>query len=315
MTETSMPCDVPWGFDPMNPDTGFGVAGDEEMWYRNPYGMNSFDLPPWQPVDANQMAYEFASPAPGKTPFQQLSPIQTGGFPTSQSDKALPRFDNLPPDHGTPPYSLDDLLRTASQLATERALYMNIPSSANPHSPAAAGVYPNSSPVAEAAISSPSASPSHHSNASDTDEHDVPAIEFPQVYQLPDSNAGTSSAPSGYFAPMELPRQPASYDHVAAAATTTVTPQSKAPSSPSTSSLTPLEMPDGSTRFTANWLPVDPQGGFTIRSPAHHYHHHQHYPMDVEPDFMAMDYHDNSHTSYNYHNAFISLDNLDAGSG
>ncbi|KAB8233416.1 uncharacterized protein BDW43DRAFT_87021 [Aspergillus alliaceus] len=29
-------------------------------------------------------------------------------------------------------------------------------------------------------------------------------------------------------------------------------------------SLTPLEMPDGSTRFTSNWLPVDPEGGFTI---------------------------------------------------
>jgi hypothetical protein len=25
-------------------------------------------------------------------------------------------------------------------------------------------------------------------------------------------------------------------------------------------------MPDGSTRFTANWLPVDPTGGFTIDS-------------------------------------------------
>lgn len=28
--------------------------------------------------------------------------------------------------------------------------------------------------------------------------------------------------------------------------------------------LTPLEMPDGSTRFTANWLPVDPTGGLTV---------------------------------------------------
>lgn len=28
--------------------------------------------------------------------------------------------------------------------------------------------------------------------------------------------------------------------------------------------LTPLEMPDGSTRLTSNWLPVDPEGGFTI---------------------------------------------------
>lgn len=31
--------------------------------------------------------------------------------------------------------------------------------------------------------------------------------------------------------------------------------------------LTPLEMPDGSTRLTANWLPVDPEGGFTIAHP------------------------------------------------
>lgn len=31
-------------------------------------------------------------------------------------------------------------------------------------------------------------------------------------------------------------------------------------------SLTPLEMPDGSTRWTANWLPVDPGAGFMIDS-------------------------------------------------
>ena len=28
----------------------------------------------------------------------------------------------------------------------------------------------------------------------------------------------------------------------------------------------PLEMPDGSTRLTSNWLPVDPEAGFTIGS-------------------------------------------------
>jgi hypothetical protein len=27
-------------------------------------------------------------------------------------------------------------------------------------------------------------------------------------------------------------------------------------------------MPDGSTRFTSNWLPVDPDAGFTIGSSA-----------------------------------------------
>ncbi|KAJ6179758.1 hypothetical protein N7519_010219 [Penicillium mononematosum] len=31
--------------------------------------------------------------------------------------------------------------------------------------------------------------------------------------------------------------------------------------------LTPLEMPDGSTRLTSNWLPVDPDAGFAIGSP------------------------------------------------
>ena len=30
---------------------------------------------------------------------------------------------------------------------------------------------------------------------------------------------------------------------------------------------TPLEMPDGSTRLTSNWLPVDPEAGFTIAAP------------------------------------------------
>lgn len=30
--------------------------------------------------------------------------------------------------------------------------------------------------------------------------------------------------------------------------------------------LTPLEMPDGSTRMTSNWLPVDPEAGFAIGS-------------------------------------------------
>lgn len=35
--------------------------------------------------------------------------------------------------------------------------------------------------------------------------------------------------------------------------------------------LTPLEMPDGSTRMTANWLPVDPDGGFMVAEPKGEY--------------------------------------------
>ncbi|KAL4952158.1 hypothetical protein BDW69DRAFT_168319 [Aspergillus filifer] len=282
MADTSMPFDAPgWGFDPMNPGPGFGfepgVAGDEEMWYRSQYCMNNFDMSQWQPVDASRAGYEFASPASGKMPYHQLSPISTGAF-SDRSEKVLPRFENLQAESNAP-YSLDDLLRTASQLATERALYMNIPP-VNPLSPIAM----------EPGISSPSAT-SHHSNASDADEHDVHAFEVPQVYQLPDSNANTSNNNTNSW-PIH---KPASRDHVA-----TDTPKAKE------NSLTPLEMPDGTTRFTANWLPVDPQGGFTIRPPAYH-------SMNIDPelvDYLAPYPQDHSHHNYNYRNAFISIENL-----
>ncbi|KAL4779548.1 hypothetical protein BJX76DRAFT_351693 [Aspergillus varians] len=282
MTEANMPCNVSgWGDDPMDPGLGFSLdpnaASDEELWYGSHFGMNSFDLPQWQPVEANQAGYEFTSPASGKMPSQRLSPIPTGTFP-SGLDKIFQRFDTPQADNSVP-YSLDDLLRTASQLATERALYMNIPP-ANPQSPAAAAVF-HSSPAAEPAISSPSASPSHHSNASDTDEHDVPAFEFPQVYQLPEGNGSANgNAANGHFSPLHHENH-----------------------------LTPLEMPDGTTRFTANWLPVDPQGGFTIRPPAHHHHHH-HHQQYLDPG-VTLDYQDHGHNSYSYRNAFISLESLD----
>lgn len=165
------------------------------------------------------------------------------------------------------PYSLEDLLRTASQLATERALYMNIPpASANPHSPAELG------------ISSPGASPSHHSSASE-DEHDPP-FEVPQVYQLPDSSSTNAHI----------------HEPTATGSAGAKTKED----------LTPLEMPDGTTRFTANWLPVDPQGGFTIRPPAGH---HQG-DMGPEPMDYQGHFHLDGQSNYNYRNAFISLDNL-----
>jgi hypothetical protein len=181
------------------------------------------------------------------------------------------RFENVQTENS--PYSLDDLLRTASHVATERALYMNIPSTG-----ASAAGAKALSPTAEPGISSPGAISSHHSIASDTDEHDLPAFDVPQVYQLPEFSANGSANAAGSLASRDLKE----------------------------TSLTPLEMPDGTTRFTANWLPVDPEGGFTIRPPSHH-------TMDLDP--MLMDYqgplhHDHGQHHYNYRNAFISLDNL-----
>ncbi|KAL4971874.1 hypothetical protein BDW66DRAFT_16571 [Aspergillus desertorum] len=291
MTEASVPCDVPsWGFDPMDSGSTFnyepGVAREEELWYRRHFGLSSFDVPPWQPVEMNQ-GYEFASLASGKTPYQQLplSPIQTGGDSSSRSERLSPRFENVQADSS--PCSLDDLLRTASQLATERALYMNIPSTGATGTGTATGTATANplSPTAEPGVSSPSASSSHHSIASDTDEHDLAVFDVPQVYQLPRISPNSGAHAPGYIIPRDVKE----------------------------TSLTPLEMPDGTTRFTANWLPVDPEGGFTIRPPSHHLIGIDHDPMLT--DYQAPLHQDQGQHHYNYRHAFISLDNLGGEAG
>ncbi|KAL3456478.1 hypothetical protein BJX64DRAFT_294028 [Aspergillus heterothallicus] len=322
MAETTMPYDVSagWGFDPMNPGPGFslepGVSGDEEMWYRS-HLANAFSQGQLQPVGENFAGYSFATPGSGKTAYQ-LTTFPMDGFP-SPADKLLPRAEGLQAPESSTPYSLDDLLRTASQLATERALYMNIPP-AVPQSPPA---YHPSPPAqaAEAYISSPGGSPSHHSNASDTDEP-APAFDFAQVYRLPEGNGNGSSGGSnnttnahGYFSPLPIHIQ--SRDHAPVigphSASDNNHPQNMAHAEGKTS-LTPLEMPDGSTRFTANWLPVDPQGGFTIRPPAHHMHFIELDPlMDYDTHFD----HGHARSNYNYRDAFISIEShgTEAGAG
>lgn len=81
-------------------------------------------------------------------------------------------------------------------------------------------------------------------------------------YKLPDrldssSSSSSSPRPPRLHRPHHHPTQPSLHriNHRASAA------------ADDEDALTPLEMPDGSTRFTANWLPVDPTGGFTIDSP------------------------------------------------
>ncbi|KAL2830377.1 hypothetical protein BJY01DRAFT_254694 [Aspergillus pseudoustus] len=310
MAETTIPYDASsWGFDPLNPGPGFnlepGVSGDEELWYRSHLGMNVFDQGQLQPVEEPFTGYDFATPGSGKT-ASQLTTLHMDAFP-SRADKLLPRVENLQAPDGGAPYSLEDLLRAASQLATERALYMNIPQSPQgyAHSPPA--------PAADAYISSPGASPSHHSNASDTDEP-APAFDFAQVYRLPEGNGngnitGGNTNTHGYFSPPIhiLPRDhaPATVPHNAS--DNNSNPRTKAHAE-GKDTLTPLEMPDGSTRFTANWLPVDPQGGFTIRPPAQHMHFIELDPlMDYDTHFDHGQAH--GRNSYNYRDAFISIEN------
>ena len=61
---------------------------------------------------------------------------------------------------------------------------------------------------------------------------------------------------------------------------------------------TPLEMPDGSTRMTSNWLPVDSTAGFTIGSHGHH--------SACDAEFPSVD------GFQDIQNAFITLKPVDA---
>ncbi|KAI9368600.1 hypothetical protein BJX61DRAFT_208687 [Aspergillus egyptiacus] len=314
MTETILPYDPSgWSLDPLVPGSGFNVeptvADEEELWYRSPFAMNG----QWQPEAMPGSGPAYGWPSSGK-PLYEMPAFATDTYP-ARSEKPLPRFENLQATSNTTTnnntYTLDDLLRTASQLATERALYMNIPP-ATTHSPPPAAAHHHqrvSSPIADPYISSP---------ASD-DEHDLPAVgvDFAQVYRLPENNMDSAD---GYFS--GLHQQPSSHKYNPAPASSralphsadnaisknTTTPTVTATPSERKSNLTPLEMPDGTTRFTANWLPVDPHGGFTIRCPP--LESGEHPGWDLMPGF-----HPDHALDYNYRNAFISLENLDNGDG
>ncbi|KAI9931412.1 hypothetical protein ASPWEDRAFT_169743 [Aspergillus wentii DTO 134E9] len=139
--------------------------------------------------------------------------------------------------------SLDDLLRSTSQLATERALYMNAPMTSTPLDGAfpQTPFTPNFPPLLDP-CSSPATS---QSNNGSEDDQDLEIANF-NFYSLPD----------GF--PRSTPRQPLASDNTE-------------------DCLTPLEMPDGTTRLTSNWLPVDPEGGFTIGGP------YDDNPLDMDP--------------------------------
>ncbi|KAA8643706.1 hypothetical protein EYZ11_006334 [Aspergillus tanneri] len=153
-------------------------------------------------------------------PLTNYAPMTADKFPlyvmtSSDGERELtqmgaPRFQGLyqlPKD----PLSLDELLHSTSQVATERALYMNVMPQHQP------------TPFSPSSLLDSSSSPDT-SYSSYVWEQCAPGLNLPDA--LPPTITNDSD-----------------------------------------DSLTPLEMPDGSTRFTANWLPVDPEGGFTICLP------------------------------------------------
>ncbi|KAE8356678.1 hypothetical protein BDV28DRAFT_145003 [Aspergillus coremiiformis] len=139
---------------------------------------------------------------------------------------------DLPPDNTIPNTSL------ASLLATQRALYVT------------------PSPILHPVYYAPH-TPSVNSPSGDTHSSIVSTADYDVGPQTPPSKKRKQL---GTFSEPDVPKR----------GRCAGPEQPDLPSGPSQSenqemlALTPLEMPDGSTRLTSNWLPVDPEGGFTI---------------------------------------------------
>ncbi|KAH1554914.1 hypothetical protein KXX57_004749, partial [Aspergillus fumigatus] len=196
---------------------------------------------------------------------------------------SVPPFPDLSLGHGQK--APDDLsfLRSTSDDVTQRALFMTPSGITSPSSSSSSPSFASTSPSSHRNSSSPSLDPCTPSATSSTSKEDEdydwdcdrdrdPSLGTGQgmdmgmhFYKLPDrldsssssSSSSSSPRPPRLHRPHHHPTQPSPrrINHRASAA------------ADDEDALTPLEMPDGSTRFTANWLPVDPTGGFTIDSP------------------------------------------------
>ncbi|KAL4889992.1 hypothetical protein BDV59DRAFT_204798 [Aspergillus ambiguus] len=272
--------DLPsWSFvDPLDAQAfhlNAACSDEEQQRFLSTMPASPFGLPGWDLAAAEQlessMAHELGSAEhnPAKSAVCYNYP---GRSPSLFTDLKSAK-DSIAPD-SFQSVDLDDLLRSTSQLATERALYMTVASPGT--TPSMPPMY--ASPPTMDACSSPGGS--HHSSSSVSEadwERDMGsgAPHMPPVapfYSLPDAFA---FQPSSFYPPQPQQQQQQQQQQQAAGK----------------EGLTPLEMPDGSTRFTANWLPVDPEGGFTIHAmPSTH-----RAPCDLEyPDYSQ--------------DAFISVD-------
>ncbi|PYH73314.1 uncharacterized protein BO88DRAFT_421715 [Aspergillus vadensis CBS 113365] len=255
---------------------------DEEL-YGSHLSLNGFDLSSSQFLSPELCAeFDFAT---GETGSGLYHPSQPMGVANALNvpqlaDKISSIFGessfNTAPDTKptTTDFSLDDLLRSASQLATERALYMNIPASTP--SPRASQDSPSSrlqfvqSPVLDDPCSSPGMSQQSYSGSEGEWDREYNQGEPVQFYGLPD--IGFPDSVSLHHALDDGLVQPSFGDPLPTLSNAEGNSKSQSREISFTmdldeNGLTPLEMPDGSTRFTANWLPVDPEGGFTIRAP------------------------------------------------
>ncbi|GIK02032.1 hypothetical protein Aspvir_006075 [Aspergillus viridinutans] len=213
-----------------------------------------------------------AAPATG---FMQTPPIEMGMgmdmgmememFAQGMEFISVPPFPDLTLGHGKKTPDGLALLRSTSQNAAERALFMTPSGLASPSSSSFSSSSSNQNSSTPSLDPCTPRTPSTTSKESDEDydwdcDRDLDPAHF---YKLPDRLDSSQSVPRPPRHVHHSPPPPHhhyTHPHPHRVNNTTHREEDEA------DALTPLEMPDGSTRFTANWLPVDPTGGFTIDS-------------------------------------------------
>ncbi|RJE23023.1 hypothetical protein PHISCL_04628 [Aspergillus sclerotialis] len=261
MAETTFHCDMSsWPFEDLAADglrwsVQAGVS-DGEIRHQN---FDDFNIYPSRFLAANdcweeQFANDLSASSLANSSHFQLSPIQNTNFEdvhqlhdfnNMASSRRTQEFDAMKCQFG--PESVGDMIRSTSQLAKERALYMN--SRANPQSPwencsSHASLISNLPPNFSPDLGNCSSPSTNHTNESD-DDTEFGNFHF---YSLPDG-LPLAGNPKSNNCPLEHREQESFVSGKRAS---------------EDDCLTPLEMPDGSMRLTSNWLPVDPKGGFTI---------------------------------------------------
>ncbi|KAF9884977.1 hypothetical protein FE257_000887 [Aspergillus nanangensis] len=251
MADSSHIYDLPsWSFvEPI--DASFMGISDDHLENNM---MTPFELPEWDLAAMEQLeAIHYPTKPEGCLPAQANSSSIFTDLKTAKDMIATQDFS----------FDLDELLRSTSQMATERALFMTTPTTTTTTttSPSSMGLY--ASPMMDPCSSPDGGSHWSSSSVSEADwEREMGAtagVHAPPFYTLPDAT----------FIQQQQQQQ-----------------KHKQPEEEGL--LTPLEMPDGSTRFTSNWLPVDPQGGFTI-GPEAPFSCDLEYPTYSQDAFISID--------------------------
>ncbi|RHZ57462.1 uncharacterized protein CDV56_100868 [Aspergillus thermomutatus] len=252
---------------------------DYTSWqFLDAIGQASTLQPQLQTDEAMSLAFEFPSHGHGECDFAMLSsdnclaygqtsaktaatgfmhthspPVEMAMF--AQGMEFRDAFISVPPFPDLTPDTDLSLLRSTSHNATERALFMTIPSSTTSPSSSSSSSSSSLSSTSNQQFSSPTLDPCTPSTTSKESDEDW------------DRELGPNASLHFYKLPDRLDSIPPSFQSVQRHQRHVHHPPPRVNShhdDEAADTLTPLEMPDGSTRFTANWLPVDPTGGFTI---------------------------------------------------